>query len=150
MTRAWMAGLGIGSLLLASAAGASERDLFTLPLEELARMEVQIATGTPKPIAIAPASTTVITAADIEAMGARDIGEVLQAVPGLHVSNASFNYAPRYFIRGITSTYNPHTLVLINGIPMTSLFTGDRGERAASVFGMPVRLLERIEDHRLP
>ena len=61
---------------------------------------------------------------------ARDIGEALQAVPGLHVSNGSFNYGARYFIRGIVSTYNPHTLLLVNGIPQTSLFTGDRGERA--------------------
>lgn len=133
-----------------SAFAAPEPDLLALPLEELARLEVSIATGTPKPLSATPAATSVITARELEAMGAQDIGEALELVPGLHVSSGSFQYGPRYFIRGITSTYNPHTLVLVNGLPQTSLFTGDRGERLPSLYSLPVKLLERIEVIRGP
>ncbi|HET8729873.1 MAG TPA: TonB-dependent receptor [Moraxellaceae bacterium] len=128
----------------------AEEDLLTLPFEDLARTRVSIATGTPKQLSETPATTSVITARELEAMGAQDIGEALEAVPGLHVSNGSFQYAPRYFIRGITSTYNPHTLVLVNGIPQTSLFLGDRGERIPNLYSLPVKLLDRIEVIRGP
>jgi iron complex outermembrane receptor protein len=131
-------------------APAAAADLFALPFEELAQLEVSIATGSPKRLAESPAATSVITARELEAMGVQDIGEALETVPGLHVSNGSFQYAPRYFLRGITSTYNPHTLVLLNGIPQTSLFVGDRGERLPGIYSLPVRLLDRIEVIRGP
>lgn len=141
-----------GLLLLCclSLRAMAEEDLLSVPFEDLARMQVSIATGTPKRLAATPASTSVITARELEAMGVQDIGEALEAVPGLHVSNGSFQYAPRYFIRGITSTYNPHTLVLVNGLPQTSLFLGDRGERIPALYSLPVKLLDRIEVIRGP
>lgn len=129
---------------------AAEEDLFALPLEELSRLEVSIATGTPRPITAAPAIASVITAHEIEAMGAQDLDTVLEMVPGLHVSHGGFIYASRYFMRGIVSTYNPHTLVLVNGIPQTSLFTGDRGERLVAMTGLPVQMIERVEIIRGP
>ena len=47
MNRSW-----IGYILLCTATqqAIAEEDLFALPLEELSRLEVSIATGTPKPI----------------------------------------------------------------------------------------------------
>ncbi|HEX4869634.1 MAG TPA: TonB-dependent receptor [Moraxellaceae bacterium] len=141
---------GLALALCLPALVAAEEDLLALPFEDLARMQVSIATGTPKRLAESPATTSVITARELEAMGVQDIGEALEAVPGLHVSNGSFQYAPRYFIRGITSTYNPHTLVLVNGIPQTSLFLGDRGERLPNLYSLPVKLLDRIEVIRGP
>ncbi len=47
---------------------------------------VSIATGSTQPIAKAPAVASVITANQIRAMGARDIDQVLESVPGLHIS----------------------------------------------------------------
>src|SRR5690606_34032683 len=70
--------------------------------------------------------------------------------PGVHVSRSSFQYAPRYFIRGISSTYNPQTLMLVNGVPMTNLFVGDRGERLPNQHSIPVKMIERIEVIRGP
>lgn len=129
---------------------AESTDLFALSLEELGRLEVTVATGTPKPLIAAPAVTSVITAAELEAMGAQDLDEALEAVPGLHVSHGSFIYASRYFIRGIVSTYNPHTLLLVNGIPIPSLSLGDRGEHLPARTGLPVHMIERIEIIRGP
>lgn len=140
-------GLAVGSIAHAT---DTQPDLFNMSLEQLSNTPINIATGTPKPILQAPAATSIITAQELEAMGAQDIDEALELVPGLHVSHASFIYGSRYFMRGIVSTYNPHTLVLVNGIPQTSLFTGDRGERVMGQTGLPIHAIERIEIIRGP
>ncbi len=136
--------------LLSCQATATIEELSALTLEELMSLQVRIATGTPKSLVIAPAVASVITAEELEAMGVQDIDEALELVPGLHVSHSSFFYASRYFMRGIVSTYNPHTLVLINGIPKSSLFLGDRGQRLMARSGFPVKMVERIEIIRGP
>ena len=108
---------------------------------------ISIATGSLQPIAKAPATTTVITAKDIKAIGATDLDEVLETVPGLHVARSNVGYNPIYTIRGIYSDFNPQILVLINGIPITNLFQGDRSEVWG---GMPVEAIARIEVIRGP
>ena len=129
---------------------AANDKLLDISFEQLTHAKIRIATGTDKLMAQAPAAASIITAAELEALGARDIDEALELIPGLHVSHGSFVYASRYFIRGIVSTYNPHTLVLVNGVPQSSLFTGDRGERIAGMNGLPVSLVDRIEIIRGP
>ena len=125
-------------------------DLLELSLQQLGDIEVSIATGAPKLLTEAPAGTSVITAADLESMGAQTLDEALESVPGLHISRSSLNYAPRYFFRGIVSTYNAQTLMLINGVPMSRLFLGDRGERTPNQYSLPVSTIERIEIIRGP
>lgn len=132
------------------AQAVTEEDVWALSMEELGKIQVTIATGTPKTLVNAPSVTSVITAAELRAMGAQTLEEALEAIPGLHVSRGSFAYAPRYFIRGITSVFNPHTLPLVNGIPQTSLFVGDRGERVSNRYSLPVAMIERIEIIRGP
>ncbi|MDC0663646.1 TonB-dependent receptor plug domain-containing protein [Marinobacter sp. SS21] len=136
--------------LLSCQTTATAQDLSALSLEELMSLQVSIATGTPKSLASAPAVASVITAEELEAMGVQDIDEALELVPGLHVSHGTFFYASRYFIRGITSNQNPHTLFLINGVPQTSLFTGDRPEQLLGRGGFPVKMVKRIEIIRGP
>ncbi|MCP4699071.1 MAG: TonB-dependent receptor plug domain-containing protein [Gammaproteobacteria bacterium] len=77
------------------------------------------ATGDKQSAAKAPAVTTVITAQNIEATGARDLDEVLQAVPGLYVSH-NFIGNSLYSLRGISSTFNPEVLMLVNGIRLNN------------------------------
>ena len=60
--------------------------IYKLSLEQLLSVRtISIATGTSTPINQAPAVASVITAQDIEAMGATQLSEVLEQVPGLHV-----------------------------------------------------------------
>ncbi len=108
---------------------------------------VTIATGTKQPIARAPSVATVITAEDIAAIGAADIDEVLETVPGLHVSRSPIGYNPIYTIRGIDTQYNPEVLMLVNGIPITGAYVGNRSQIWA---GMPVENIARIEVIRGP
>jgi iron complex outermembrane receptor protein len=109
--------------------------------------KVKVATGETQDMSKAPSVTTVITAQDIEAMGARDLNEVLEAVPGLHVSMKNWLNAPVYSIRGIYSDYNPEVLILINGISISSLYTGGRSLQWT---GMPVNGIARVEVIRGP
>lgn len=108
---------------------------------------ISIATGARQPISLAPAVASVITAEQMREMGARDLDEVLQSVPGLHVSVAPRGYLPLYTIRGIYSENNPQVLVLINDIPITNFYVGNRGELWG---GMPLNDIARIEIIRGP
>jgi iron complex outermembrane receptor protein len=107
---------------------------------------VSIATGSAQPIAKAPAVASVITASQIRAMGARDIDQVLESVPGLHITRSPL-YNSMYIFRGVNADFNPQVLMLINGIPITNLFQGDRN---LIWTGMPVESISRIEVIRGP
>ena len=62
-------------------------DFFAMsPAELAATPVVTIATGTPKPIFQSAAVTSVITAEQIKSMGATELHEVLETVPGVHAS----------------------------------------------------------------
>lgn len=120
--------------------------------EELAlvygdKATISIATGNQQALRRAPAVTTVITAADIAAIGATDLDEVLETVPGIHVSRSANMYSPLYVIRGIYSSFNPQTLMLQDGVPMTTLFIGNRGNGWG---GFPLENVARIEIIRGP
>lgn len=133
---------------LANAEPVSKSDLWDLPLEQLMQIEVtSLATRTLLPRSLAASSVTVISRDDIDAMGATDLDEVLETVPGLHVTRSDQVFFGRYVIRGIASAANAETLVMINGIPVKTLFTGARSHVWA---GMPLKAVERIEIIRGP
>ena len=108
---------------------------------------ISIATGSAQPISRAPAVATVITAKDIKKIGATDIDEALETVPGLHVSRRAAGYLPVYTFRGVFDQNNPQVLVLVNGISINNLFVGDRSQVWG---GMPVESISRIEVIRGP
>ena len=105
-----------------------------------------VATGANQFADRAPSVTTVITAQDIEVMGARTLEEALRAVPGLTVSYNYFN-VPVYTIRGISSLNNPEVLMLINGIRVNASYTGGRGQYWS---GFPTSMIAQIEVIRGP
>ena len=125
--------------------------LFSGPTEEdLYRTDEMLvsATGSLKPVVLAPSVATVISKDEIEAMGARNLNEVLETVPGLHVAPSSL-VGPlfmNYSIRGILTTLNPEVLLLINGIPIKENYSGNRSNR----FTLPVAMISRVEVVRGP
>jgi len=108
---------------------------------------ISIATGSSQAITRAPSAATVITAHDIKAMGATDLDQALESVPGLHVSKSDILMTPIYSFRGIHTKYNPQVLMLVNGIPITNVFVGDRSQAWG---GMPLENVARIEVIRGP
>lgn len=122
---------------------AVEEDLLLLYEDE---EMVSIATGTRKPIHLAPSVASVITAREIDAMGARTLDEVLETVPGLHVSKSTARNSSIYSIRGIHTDQNPQVLLLVNGLPFNDIITGSR----PPLFRLPVENIARIEVIRGP
>ena len=136
---------------LASLLAAQEGDDRLRALQELRTLlttPVEVATGTPTPFREAPASVTVITAEDLEAMGAESLDEALAMVPGLHVSASGALGAPRYFFRGVVSFFNPQALLVIDGVPLVSVVRGDRVGLVGT--RLPVSAIARIEVIRGP
>ncbi len=120
-------------------------EALAMDLEEL--MTVSIATGTPRALDQAPAIATVVTAEDIRAMGASDLEQVLESVPGLHVSRNHLGYDPLFVMRGLWSEESPYLLFLANGVPITSWASGNLGGFWG---GLPVAAIARIEVIRGP
>ncbi len=117
-------------------------------LKALMATPVKVATGTPTAWQVVPASVTVITSADLEAMGADSLDDALAMVPGLHISGSGQVGVNRYFFRGVVSTFNPQALLLVDGVPQTSVVRGDR----SGVVGtrIPATAIARIEVIRGP
>lgn len=145
--------LGIGfaldaNLTLADATKKDRlEDYLSLSLVELGNIKVSIATGNGTPLDKAPSTATVINAAEIEAMGARNLDEVLETVPGLHISLSSLSRLDAvYSIRGIHTELSSGVLLLLNGVPVQSAIQGGR----PTLFRLPVVSIERVEVIRGP
>jgi outer membrane receptor for ferrienterochelin and colicin len=111
------------------------------------KLTVSIATGSQKSLRLAPAVTSVITAADIRAMGATDLDQVMETVAGVHAEKIGANNFSAYVVRGIINELNSQILVLQNGVPMTVLLTGNRSRLWGSY---PLQHISRIEIIRGP
>ena len=96
-------------------------------------------------MATAPAVATVITSEDIERLGATTLAEVLETVPGLHVSTERA-VSDIFVIRGFFHPFDVQVLVLINGIPVNDVANGGRPQ----AWSMPVYDIARIEIIRGP
>ncbi|MTV36481.1 TonB-dependent receptor [Duganella radicis] len=108
---------------------------------------VSIATGNLQSLRRAPAVASVVTAADIAAMGATDLDQILESVASIHVNRTPNSYSPLYVVRGIISPYGPQILMLQNGVPITTAYVGNKGNIWG---GYPVEHIARIEIIRGP
>ena len=108
---------------------------------------ISLATGNTKSIHRAPAVASVISAEDIANMGVTKLTEVLERVPGLHVSLSSLSrFDPVFVVRGIQSSSNAHILVLLNGKPFKNAINGG----LPYMFNLPVHNISRLEIIRGP
>lgn len=121
-------------------------DYFSMTPAELSAIPVTIATGTPKPNFRSAGSISVITAEQIRTMGATELHEILETVPGMHASIQPVTNDYHYSIRGIANESNSQLLMLLNGTRITSPF---RGAMESGV-DLPVAAIERVEVIRGP
>ena len=136
---------GGGSSALAMG-GENMDTLLGMSLDELVELKVSLATGTPKSIRQAPAIASVITAEDIERMGATTLQEALATVPGLHISQSNLQGIPIYSLRGIHTSTSPQMLFQINGLPIKYTYSG----MIPSRLRIPVSTISRVEVVRGP
>jgi outer membrane receptor for ferrienterochelin and colicins len=105
------------------------------------------ATGSQLPIHKAPAVASIITSDDIEKMGATNLNDILETVPGLHAGpSVDSGYRTNYHIRGIYTGLNQQVLLLINGVAINTVFSGTR----QIAFHMPTANISRVEIIRGP
>lgn len=81
------------------------------------------ATKQPQTVADAPAIATIITADDIRKMGARDIMDVLNKVPGMHVHRGYYG-KENIEVRGIVTINSEKVKLMIDGHTLNNLLLG--------------------------
>lgn len=106
---------------------------------------VSVATGSSKAVRLAPSTASVITAEQIYQMGANSLEDVLQTIPGIHVSLRGI-YASNYSVRGIMTAYTPQVLLLLNGYPLAEAYSATK----ISIQKVPIKNIKRIEIIRGP
>lgn len=124
----------------------AEVDYFSMSPAELAMTPVTIATGTPKPVFQSAAVTSIVTAEQIKSMGATELHEVLETIPGVHASLQSSTYDYSYSLRGIRNATNSELLMMVNG---TRINTPFRGSMMSHV-ELPLEAIARVEVIRGP
>lgn len=129
-----------------NAADSDMDDFFELSPAELANTPIEIASGSARPATRAAGVTTVITADQIKAMGATDLNQVLETVPGFHVSIDPLTNDPIYSVRGIRNSTGAQVLVLLDGTRLSVPYFGGR----TIGFRMPTQNIQRVEVIRGP
>lgn len=132
---------------LAASAETDDMDkFFSMSPSELANISITIASGTAKPAYQSAAVTSVITAAQIKVMGATELDQILETVPGLHVSIQAVTNDPVYTMRGIANNVNASVLFLLNGTRFSVPYKGS----TMTGMALPVEAIQKIEVIRGP
>jgi iron complex outermembrane receptor protein len=117
-------GFVIFYLVLGLSAGAYAKEAVDdLSLADLMNLEMTTATKRKISVRKAPAIATVITAAEIRSMGARNLTDVLKMVPGFGVSILSSGRSS-FEVRGIRTATNEKILVMMDGHRLNEPYDG--------------------------
>jgi vitamin B12 transporter len=120
------------------AIAAPDDDLQTLGMFYEGKDLVVSATRNPKPISQTAENISVITAAEIEMMGAHTLVDVLATVPGIQTAQrGGLGFLDEFSIQG-ADVFN--ILVMLDGVALN--FAGDQ---FSDIAGIPVQNIERIE-----
>jgi len=138
-------GLALATAQAASGAplGPATEDLAAQPLERLLDVEVSAVSKFPQRLSESPAAATVVTAAQIRALGHRTLAEVLRSVRGVFVSS---DRAYAYLgVRGSAALgdYNTRILLLIDGTRVNDTVYDQA--MLGSEFPVDLDLVERVE-----
>lgn len=134
--------------LFAPAGPASAADLTELSIEQLLDVEVYSASKFIQKITEAPASVSIVTAADIEDYGYRTLADILRGVRGLDVTyDRNYSYlGARGFNR--PGDYNNRILLLVDGYRFNDAVYD--ATLIGTEFILDVDLIERVEVVRGP
>ena len=125
-------------LLVAPAVGEDETNLQTLQMFYEDKDLVVSVTRNPKSIARTAENVTVVTAAEIEMMGAHTLPDVLNNIPGLQTDDrGSVGTSAGVSVQGAPLM---HVLFLLDGVRQNFLSSG-----GAEVASIPIHNIERLE-----
>jgi len=124
-------------LFAAPLAAAAEPD-DSIGLLDAWQKETVSASRLPKPVSHTAENVTVVTAAEIQAMNAHTLVDILASVPGMQLESTRTLGSLTYF-RSQGSSFN-HILVMIDGVPFNNL-----GDNFSDIGLIPARIIERVE-----
>ncbi len=122
---------------LSQVAWAEEQDETLVLLGQPAAAD-PVAGRLPRQLSRTAENTTVITAAEIEALNAHTLIDILATVPGIQLEG-QIGSANATFTRIQGSNYS-HVLVLLDGIPYNNL-----ADNFSDIGQIPARIIERVE-----
>ena len=134
--------------LAAAPTGARGAELAELSLEQLLDVEVHGVSKFAQKLTEAPASVTIVTAADIRDYGYRTLADILRGVRGLNVSyDRNYSYLG---VRGFgrTGDFNGRMLLLVDGHRMNDPVYDTAA--LGTEFALDVDLIDRVEIVRGP
>ncbi len=127
------------ALLLSPALARAEQDTEdTLGLFTAWQEQSSTASRAPKPLSQTAENVTVVTQAEIEAINAHTLADVLDTIPGIQVQHNGGPGITSYLT--IQSSEFRHIQVFVDGVSITNL-AGDFSD----VHLIPARIIERIE-----
>jgi len=108
---------------------------------------VVTATRYERPLADLPARVTVVTAADLQRLSIGKLDEALAYVAGVTQSrqDGAYSFSSVVSLRGLSTSQQGRTLVLVDGIPVNTSATG-----SVNWNRIPVEMVERIEVFKGP
>ncbi|WP_075590489.1 TonB-dependent receptor plug domain-containing protein [Labilibacter marinus] len=125
----------------------SFQDLLTMNLDDLLNVRASIASKTEQSIEEAPSVVSVITHAEIKAMGARELADVLQLVPGFE-THKNVSVTNLTGVRGLKDPrFACKILLLLDGRPINDVFYSSY---SAYSYLFDMENIERIEIIRGP
>jgi outer membrane receptor protein involved in Fe transport len=136
----------INSEIFSQVADSSLSYIYKMDLEELMNTKITIATKSEKPISESPSTVSVITSDEIASMGARELADVLQTIPGFDIS---IRFTGEYGVglRGVKdSKTSSKILLMVDGIPVNQIFYGN----SIQGYEMNTDIIDRIEIIRGP
>lgn len=128
---------------------AQEDDYLNMSLEDLLDVEIKTASKKSESIEDAPGIVSLITRAEIEQMGARNILDVLERVPGIFSISSYILPHNAISIRGdFPGHTSAHVLYLINGRPIRDSLVG--GFNTDVLTSFPLSAVAQVEIIRGP
>lgn len=149
----WLPAVGIAAVFSTCAAaevqtGESRLDMTGLSIEQLLTVEISTASKFPQKTLEAPASVTIVTAADIKSYGYRTLADLLNSVRGMNVA-----YDRNYSYLGVRGSgragdFNSRILLMVDGYRINDPIYDQA--LIGSEFPLDMDLVDRVEVVRGP
>ena len=124
--------------LQGTALAASDEDMKTLGMYYEPDDLVVTATRNPKPLSLSAENITIITAKEIEMMGAHTLVDVLTNVPGIQTTDrGGLGTSDDFYIQGAQGS---HILLMLDGVALNQW-----SDQFLDPIGIPLQNIERIE-----
>jgi outer membrane receptor for ferrienterochelin and colicins len=119
-----------------------DADLGDMSLDQLMQVPVSTASNVEEKLGDAPASVIVLTRAEMEGRGYRQLGDIFDDLPGMDVVRPHGDNWLLVYWRGFRGDVSAPYLLMIDGLPVNSLYFLDVD---VPITSMPLSSIERVE-----